>query len=181
MWQITKIISEHNHDMDPSMSRFMDGHGKITPNMKRVLEANDICGIRPCKSIRMPEVKVSGLENLSCMPKDCRNFIQSKRGLRLEEGDVEAIRRAMYEEFHNVVSFNTTYLVNRYKMPFATVVGVNHHGQSILLVLEKFRNITDYGNAINEFKALIYDSLSIEMFKNNWMNFVSKYGMERND
>ena len=41
--------------------------------------------------------------------------------------------RAAYEEFHDVVCFDTTYLVNRYKMPFATVVGVNHHGQSILL------------------------------------------------
>ncbi|KAF2294819.1 hypothetical protein GH714_020232 [Hevea brasiliensis] len=29
--------------------------------------------------------------------------------------------------------FETTYLVNRYQMPFATFVGVNHHGQSIML------------------------------------------------
>ncbi|KAG6423166.1 hypothetical protein SASPL_113554 [Salvia splendens] len=40
---------------------------------------------------------------------------------------------AAYEEFHDVVSFDTTYLVNKYKMPLATVVGVNHHNQSILL------------------------------------------------
>ncbi|XP_057786803.1 protein FAR1-RELATED SEQUENCE 2-like [Salvia miltiorrhiza] len=41
--------------------------------------------------------------------------------------------KAAYEEFHDVVSFDTTYLVNRYHMPFATVVGINHHHQSILL------------------------------------------------
>ncbi|KAF2288837.1 hypothetical protein GH714_016489 [Hevea brasiliensis] len=92
MWQVTKIISEHNHDMDPLMSRFMAGHRKITPNLKRILKANDICGIRPCKSIRILEVQVGGTENLICMPKDCRNFIQSKRRLRLEEGNAEAIR-----------------------------------------------------------------------------------------
>ncbi|XP_042038241.1 protein FAR1-RELATED SEQUENCE 4-like [Salvia splendens] len=40
---------------------------------------------------------------------------------------------AAYEEFHDVVSFDTTYLVNKYKMPWATVVGVNQHNQSILL------------------------------------------------
>ncbi|KAL8529842.1 hypothetical protein ACS0TY_007049 [Phlomoides rotata] len=41
--------------------------------------------------------------------------------------------RATYEYFNDVVSFDTTYLVNRYEMPFGAFVGVNHHGQSILL------------------------------------------------
>ncbi|KAK9269888.1 hypothetical protein L1049_025461 [Liquidambar formosana] len=40
----------------------------------------------------------------------------------------DARSRAVYESFSNVVSFNTTYLTNRYKMPFALFVGVNHHG-----------------------------------------------------
>lgn len=31
------------------------------------------------------------------------------------------------------VSFDTTYLVNRYEMPFGAFIGVNHHGHSILL------------------------------------------------
>ena len=30
------------------------------------------------------------------------------------------------------MTFDTTYLTNRYDMPFAPFVGVNHHGQSIL-------------------------------------------------
>lgn len=37
------------------------------------------------------------------------------------------------EYFGDVVSFDTTYLTNKYDMPFAPFVGVNHHGQSILL------------------------------------------------
>ncbi|XP_047978717.1 protein FAR-RED IMPAIRED RESPONSE 1-like [Salvia hispanica] len=41
--------------------------------------------------------------------------------------------RAAYQDFHDVVSFDTTYLVNQYNMPFGTVVGVNHHHHSILL------------------------------------------------
>ncbi|RYQ83036.1 hypothetical protein Ahy_B10g101651 [Arachis hypogaea] len=50
----------------------------------------------------------------------------------------DARSRAAYEYFDNVVSFDTTYLTNmydttiiyfRYDMPFATFVGVNHHGQ----------------------------------------------------
>ncbi|XP_021673133.2 protein FAR-RED IMPAIRED RESPONSE 1-like [Hevea brasiliensis] len=150
MWQISKVISSHNHELEPSMSRLMVAHRSLNMDMKRRLEANDIAGIRPAKSIRLLEVQSGGPKNLSCLSKDCRNFIEQKRRLRLGDGDVEAIRklfvrmlsnvlwvhprsRAAYEEFNDVVSFDTTYLVNRYKLPFATIVGVNHHGQSILL------------------------------------------------
>ncbi|XP_058210670.1 protein FAR-RED IMPAIRED RESPONSE 1-like [Rhododendron vialii] len=45
----------------------------------------------------------------------------------------DARSRAACKEFGDVVTFDTTYLVNRYNMPFAPFVGVNHHGQSILL------------------------------------------------
>ncbi|XP_040988968.1 protein FAR1-RELATED SEQUENCE 5-like [Juglans microcarpa x Juglans regia] len=45
----------------------------------------------------------------------------------------DAHNRAAYESFGDVIVFDTTYLTNVYKMPFAPFVGVNHHGQSILL------------------------------------------------
>ncbi|XP_042973170.1 protein FAR1-RELATED SEQUENCE 5-like [Carya illinoinensis] len=35
--------------------------------------------------------------------------------------------KAAYEDFGDVVTFNTTYLTNRYGIPFAPFVGVNHH------------------------------------------------------
>ena len=41
--------------------------------------------------------------------------------------------KAAYKYFGNVVTFDTTYLTNKYDMSFALFVGVNHHGQSILL------------------------------------------------
>ncbi|KAI8530416.1 hypothetical protein RHMOL_Rhmol11G0056600 [Rhododendron molle] len=45
----------------------------------------------------------------------------------------DARSRAACKEFGDVVTFDTTYLVNKYDMPFAPFVSVNHHGQSILL------------------------------------------------
>ncbi|XP_014498618.1 protein FAR-RED IMPAIRED RESPONSE 1-like [Vigna radiata var. radiata] len=45
----------------------------------------------------------------------------------------DARSRAACQEFGDVVSFDTTYLTNKYDMSFAPFVGVNHHGQSILL------------------------------------------------
>ncbi|KAI8564207.1 hypothetical protein RHMOL_Rhmol03G0164200 [Rhododendron molle] len=44
----------------------------------------------------------------------------------------DAYSRELYKEFGDVVTFDTTYLVNKFDMPFAPFVGVNHHGQSIL-------------------------------------------------
>ena len=38
---------------------------------------------------------------------------------------------ASYEAFADVVSFDTTYLTNKYDMPFAPFVGVNYHEQTL--------------------------------------------------
>ena len=46
---------------------------------------------------------------------------------------VNARSRATCEYFRDVITFDTTYLTKSYKIPFAPFVGVNHHGQSILL------------------------------------------------
>ncbi|XP_042467357.1 protein FAR-RED IMPAIRED RESPONSE 1-like [Zingiber officinale] len=81
-------------------------------------------------------VEAGGYENLSFDERKCRNYISEARRLRLGEGDAEALNarcRAAYDYFCDVVTFDTTYLTNSYDMPFAPFVGVNHHGQSILL------------------------------------------------
>ncbi|RYR16127.1 hypothetical protein Ahy_B04g073070 isoform I [Arachis hypogaea] len=41
--------------------------------------------------------------------------------------------RASYEYYGDVVSFDTTYRRNKHGLPFASFVGVNHHGKSTLL------------------------------------------------
>lgn len=45
----------------------------------------------------------------------------------------DARSRSVYESFWDVITFDTTYLTNAYKISFAPFVGVNYHGQSILL------------------------------------------------
>jgi len=45
----------------------------------------------------------------------------------------DARSRAAWQYFGDVASFDTTYLTNKYDMPFAPFLGVNHHRQSILL------------------------------------------------
>lgn len=45
----------------------------------------------------------------------------------------DSICKAAYESFNDVVSFDTAYLTSKYNLPLASFVGLNHHGQSVLL------------------------------------------------
>ncbi|KAK7312397.1 hypothetical protein VNO77_36222 [Canavalia gladiata] len=45
----------------------------------------------------------------------------------------DARSRAAYDSFGDVVTFDTTYLTNKYDLPFVSFIGVNHHGQRILV------------------------------------------------
>lgn len=45
----------------------------------------------------------------------------------------DARSRAAYESFSDVVKFDTAYLTNKYEVPLASFVGVNQHGEPILL------------------------------------------------
>ncbi|XP_042983355.1 protein FAR1-RELATED SEQUENCE 5-like [Carya illinoinensis] len=44
----------------------------------------------------------------------------------------DARSRTAYQYFGDVVTFDATYLTNRYKMPFVLFTGVNHHHQSVI-------------------------------------------------
>nr|XP_016492611.1 PREDICTED: protein FAR-RED IMPAIRED RESPONSE 1-like [Nicotiana tabacum] len=59
---------------------------------------------------------------------------------------VHSHSKVAYEEFHDVICLDTTYLVNRYNMPFASFAGVNQYRQSILLgcALMSSEDITSY-------------------------------------
>ncbi|RYR02621.1 hypothetical protein Ahy_B06g081422 [Arachis hypogaea] len=63
---------------------------------------------------------------------------------------VDARCRASYEYYGDVVSFDSTYSTNRHGLPFASFVGVNHHGKSSLLGCALLGNekIPSYGWSI---------------------------------
>ncbi|KAK9121323.1 hypothetical protein Syun_018940 [Stephania yunnanensis] len=63
-WPVSKVVVEHNHGLILNLSSFMRGHRKMSMHMKHQLDANDIAGIRPFKSIRMLQVQSGGPENL---------------------------------------------------------------------------------------------------------------------
>ncbi|XP_035540001.1 protein FAR1-RELATED SEQUENCE 5-like [Juglans regia] len=166
--RLTTVHNIHNHGLSPKKSRFFRCNREVSDAVKRVLDTNDLAGIRTNKSYGSLVVGAGGFENLPFLEKDCRNYIDKARHLRLGAGGAGALwdyflrmqyknpgffymmdiddegrlknvfwadprSRAAYQDFGDVVTFDTTYLTNRYGMPFAPFVGVNHHGQSILL------------------------------------------------
>ncbi|XP_042980271.1 protein FAR1-RELATED SEQUENCE 5-like [Carya illinoinensis] len=166
--RLTTVNNSHNHVISPQKSRFFRCNREVNETVKRVLDTNDLAGIQLNKSYRSLVVGAGGFENLPFLEKDCQNYIDKARHLRLGAGGAGALRdyfmrmqyknngffalmdldddgrlknifwadprsRAAYKYFGDVVTFDTTYLTNRYGMPFAPFVGVNHHGQSILL------------------------------------------------
>ncbi|CAH9107260.1 unnamed protein product [Cuscuta europaea] len=167
-WEISKVQLQHNHPMSPTKSRKFRCNRKVTEQMKRKLEINDVAEIPLHKSFNSAVVEAGGYDELSFIEKDCHNYVDKVRQLRLGSGDAMAIQhffgkmqaqcpgffftvdldeeprlrnvfwadnrcRYAYKDFGDVITFDTTYLTNRYDMPFAPFVGVNHHGQSMLL------------------------------------------------
>ncbi|KAK8916235.1 Protein FAR-RED IMPAIRED RESPONSE 1 [Platanthera zijinensis] len=166
-WMVTSFSDEHNHVLSPGKSRNYRCNRKLTAIAKRKLELNDATGIRMNKNFNVLMVEAGGHENLPFLEKNCRNYIEKVRRLRLGAGDASSLQnyfkkvqsvdanffytidhdeenriknlfwadarcRAAYEDFGDVITFDTTYLTNKYDMPFAPFVGVNHHGHSIL-------------------------------------------------
>ncbi|KAK2654384.1 hypothetical protein Ddye_014240 [Dipteronia dyeriana] len=92
-WRITSITFEHNHELHtPGKVQYFKSNRVLKSFMKRKLELNDRAGIRLNKKINSFVVEAGGHDNLPFLEKDCRNYIDKIRRLRLGEGDVTAIQ-----------------------------------------------------------------------------------------
>ncbi|XP_056691960.1 protein FAR1-RELATED SEQUENCE 6-like [Spinacia oleracea] len=66
--------------------------------------------------------------------KDFYSAIQTdQEGKLLNVCWADARCMAQYKDFGDIITFDTTFLCNRYKMPFAPFIGCNHHGSSTVL------------------------------------------------
>ncbi|KAL2474604.1 Protein FAR1-RELATED SEQUENCE 5 [Abeliophyllum distichum] len=91
MWRITGVHLEHNHKISPSKSRLYRCNRQLNEHVKRKLEVNDVAGIPLHKSYNSCVVEEGGYKNLTFVEKDCRNYTDKVRKLRLGKGDAAAI------------------------------------------------------------------------------------------
>ncbi|XP_074297935.1 protein FAR1-RELATED SEQUENCE 6-like [Silene latifolia] len=110
-WRYTKVELGHNHDLNPEDKKRQEK--LVGPD-----------------SIAMYHYFMKSM-------KESDNFffmLDLERDGRLRNVMwVDARSRAAYKDFCDAVGLDTTYLNNKYEMPFAPFIGINHHGQTILL------------------------------------------------
>jgi hypothetical protein len=89
---ISRIVLEHNHDLSPTKLRYFRSSKNVEPHLKRRLQLNDQAGKNVSRNFRSLVVEAGGYENMTFGEKDCRNYIDKVRRLRLGIGDADAIQ-----------------------------------------------------------------------------------------
>ncbi|XP_058182649.1 protein FAR1-RELATED SEQUENCE 5-like [Rhododendron vialii] len=160
-WLLNSIELKHNHELCPNRAWYLKSNRVIRPYAKRTIELNCSARRRMNKTINSCVIDARGhgkdsrnyTGNVGCLQLKegdaeamHKYFIKMKAdneaffyAMDLDEENrlknvfwADARSREVFKEFGDVVTFDTTYLVNKYDMPFAPFVGVNHHGQLIL-------------------------------------------------
>ncbi|XP_022889130.1 protein FAR1-RELATED SEQUENCE 5-like [Olea europaea var. sylvestris] len=79
MWRINTFHLDHNHETSPSKSRLYRCNRELSANVKCKLEVNDIAGIPLYKSYDSAVAEAGVYEKMTCIEKDCRNYIEQAR------------------------------------------------------------------------------------------------------
>ncbi|KAG6641364.1 hypothetical protein CIPAW_09G068500 [Carya illinoinensis] len=157
-WVFTTIENVHNHiTVSLKKTRLLQSHKFLDKYSQRILDLNDRAGIRMNKNYYSLIVDAGECRNFIDKTRHLRlgkgsgealnQYFQKMRdqndgfvsNMDVDDGRLrnvfwaDARSRAAYEYFGDVVTFDTTYLTNRYGMPFAPFVGVNHHGLTFRL------------------------------------------------
>ncbi|BAF28820.2 Os11g0681400 [Oryza sativa Japonica Group] len=88
---ISTLTLDHNHVVSPSKARHLRCHKKLDLQAKRRLELNDQARIRINKNFSSLVMQAGGYENLQFGEKECRNYLQDVRKLKLGAGDAHAV------------------------------------------------------------------------------------------
>ncbi|XP_057730202.1 protein FAR-RED ELONGATED HYPOCOTYL 3-like [Arachis stenosperma] len=135
-WVVSRLELRHSHPCSAEKAVHYHEYWELTMHAKCVITDNDNTGIRPNKTYLA--LANEGMMNYFVRMKEINpNFFYA---IDVDDANkfrtalwVDARCRASYEYFGDVVSFDTTYRRNRHSLPFASFVGVNHHGKSTLL------------------------------------------------
>ncbi|XP_025703073.1 protein FAR1-RELATED SEQUENCE 6-like [Arachis hypogaea] len=143
-WVVSRLELRHSHPCSAKKAVHYHEYQELTMHAKCVITNNDEVGIRPNKTYLALVNK--GMMNYFVRMKEINpNFFYA---IDVDDANkfrnalwVDARCRVSYEYYGDVVSFDTTYRRNMsvylllsytYGLPFASFVGVNHHGKSTL-------------------------------------------------
>ncbi|XAR52845.1 hypothetical protein NMG60_11021153 [Bertholletia excelsa] len=145
-WIIHRFEKEHNHELLPAQAVSEQTRKMYAAMARQFAEYKSVVGLKnDSKSpfdkgrnlaVEAGEVKIL-LDFFTQMQSANSNFfyaVDVSEDQRLKNFFwVDAKSRHDYANFNDVVSFDMTYVRNKYKMPLALFVGVNQHYQFMLL------------------------------------------------
>lgn len=145
-WVIHSFVKEHNHELLPAQAVSEQTRKMYAAMARQFAEYKNVVGLK--NDPRNPFDKGRNLALEAADAKILLDFCTQMQNLNsnffyaIEVGEdqrlktlfwVDAKSRLDYVNFCDVVSFDTTYVRNKYKMPLALFVGVNQHYQFMLL------------------------------------------------
>ncbi|XP_057493205.1 protein FAR-RED IMPAIRED RESPONSE 1-like [Actinidia eriantha] len=92
-FNLNRVVLNHNHEQSPRKARYFKSNRVLDEHVKRRLELNDKAGIKMHKTYELLQIEAGGHDKLPYLKKDCRNYLDKQRQLRLVEGDAEAMHR----------------------------------------------------------------------------------------
>lgn len=145
-WVIHSFIREHNHELMPAQAISEQTRMMYAVMARQFAEYKNVVGLRnesksPVNRSRNFDLEVGDakclLQFFVQMQKVNSSFfyaVDVGPDLQLKNFLwVDAKSRHDYVHFSDVVSFDTTYVRNKYKIPLALFIGVNQHCQFMLL------------------------------------------------
>ncbi|KAL6646750.1 hypothetical protein ACP70R_015444 [Stipagrostis hirtigluma subsp. patula] len=146
IWKIQKVILEHNHSfVSPDKTHMLRSQRQISKADQHIMKTMRTAGIKQSEIFSFFEQWSGGAEHVPFLQMDCNNYIRNERKKYLETNDaqtlLEYLKNKQAEDpsfFYAVqideenVSFDTTFQTNKFEMPFAPLLGFNHHKQTIV-------------------------------------------------
>ncbi|KAK2651214.1 hypothetical protein Ddye_018703 [Dipteronia dyeriana] len=145
-WVIHSFVKEHNHELLPAQAVSEQTRKMYAAMAKQFAEYKNVVGLK--NDPKNPFDKGRNLTLESGDVKILLDFFTQMQNINanffyaIDVGEdqrlknlfwVDAKSRHDYTNFCDVVSFDTTYVRNKYKMPLALFIGVNQHYQFMLL------------------------------------------------
>ncbi|KAL0356446.1 UNVERIFIED_CONTAM: protein FAR1-RELATED SEQUENCE 6 [Sesamum radiatum] len=131
-WRIVEVELDHNHPVSPEVKRFYKSHKKMFLAAKKAQQSQAVKEIHTIKLYRTAIVDAICNGHSKTDERVDRNPTNHSKHLELKEG-MHLQSRIAYNYFSDTVTIDTTSLTNKYEIPLISFVGINHHGQSVLL------------------------------------------------
>ncbi|RYR02381.1 hypothetical protein Ahy_B06g081178 [Arachis hypogaea] len=161
-WVVSRLELRHSHPCSAKKAVHYHEYRELTMHAKCVITDNNEAGIRPNKTYLALANEVGRSSNLNFLEKDVRNYITSKLRCAYDNVDFKEMMnffvrmkeinpnffyacqvqgrtlgrckvQGFTRDFDNLGSVICCWCFCKHGLPFASFVGVNHHGKSTLL------------------------------------------------